>query len=236
MAAERDGSQRGPGDLPVEPTSGVGDPGGALPQVRASDEERLQVVELLGDHASVGRLTLAELEDRVAAAYSATTRAELADLTKDLPDTTSEASLEEPERQRKISRWFVAIMGGSTWRGRRRLARRVNVVAIMGGDTIDLREAVIEGRELVINVFALMGGPDIYLPDSIDVEVTGTSIMGGNDERGSTRQPRPGSPLIHIRSFSLMGGANIWRLPVETSGKSLKEARRIAKEIERGRG
>lgn len=235
MAAGRDGSDRWTHDRPVEPPSGAGRPGGALPQVRASDEERLQVAELLGDHASVGRLTLAELEERVAAAYAATTRAELADLTKDLPDTTSETP-EEPTRQRKISRWFVAIMGGSTWRGRRRLARRVNIVAIMGGDTIDLREAVIEGRELVINVFSLMGGPDIYLPDSIDVEVTGTSIMGGNDERGSTRQPRPGSPLIHIRSFNLMGGANIWRLPAETSGKSLKEARRIAKEIERGHG
>lgn len=235
MAAGRDdGSDPRTRDRSGEPARETGDQtgpasGDTLPQVRASDEERLQVVELLGDHASVGRLTLAELEERVAAAYAAATRGDLAELTKDLPESS-----EAPTRQRKISRWFVAIMGGSTWRGRRRLSHRVNVVAIMGGDTIDLREAVIEGRELVINVFSLMGGPDIYLPDSIEVEVTGTSIMGGNDERGSTRQPRPGSPLIHIRSLSLMGGANIWRLPAETSGMGLKEARRIAKQLERG--
>lgn len=225
MAAGRnDGSEPGTQDGPPEPGSAT-----ALPQVRASDEERLQVVERLGDHASVGRLTLAELEERVAVAYAATTRAELAELTKDLPELA-----EAPTRQRKISRWFVAIMGGSTWRGRRRLANRANVIAIMGGDTIDLRAAEIEGRELVINVFSLMGGPDIYVPDSIEVEVTGTSIMGGNDERGSNRHPRPGAPLIRIRSFSLMGGADIWRLPVEASGMSLKEARRAAKALERG--
>jgi hypothetical protein len=136
--------------------------------------------------------------------------------------------------QRKVSRWFVAIMDGSTWRGRRRLSARANIVAIMGGDTIDLRAAEIEGRALVINVFSLMGGPTISVPDSIEVEVSGTSIKGGNEERGSTRRPRPGAPLIHIRSFCLMGGVDIWRLPMEASGMSLKEARRAAKALERG--
>ena len=210
-------------------------PGSGVPEVRASDDERHRVVEHLGEHASVGRLTLAELEDRVARAYAATTRAELAELTKDLPAAGLPADSDAAPTRRGVSRWFVAIMGGSRRRGRRRLSGQLNVVAIMGGDDIDLREAEIDGSELVVNVFALMGGPTIYVPDSIEVEVSGPAIMGGHDERGSNRQPRPGAPLVRVRTFALMGGTDVWRLPAETRGMSLKEARRTAKELERGR-
>lgn len=202
-----------------------------MSELRVSDDERHRIVELLGDHASAGRITLAELEDRVGRAYAATTRGELAVLTSDLP------ALDEPSApRRKASRWFFAVMGGSTRRGNRRLSGRINVVAIMGGDDIDLREAQIEGGELVVNVFALMGGPDIYLPDSVEVEISGAAIMGGNDEHGSTREPRPGAPVIRIRSFAIMGGTDVWRVPADARGQRLKIARRAARERERDSG
>ncbi len=198
--------------------------------LRASDAERNEVVELLGEHASAGRLTLAELEERVQRAYAARTRAELAALTEDLP------ALSTISRRGKVRRWFLAILGGATRRGWMRLSGSANVVAIMGGDDLDLREAQIDGDELTINVFALMGGASIYLPDSVEVEFIGTAIMGGSDERGSTRPPRPGAPLIRIRYFALMAGVAVWRLPAETRGRSLKEATRAAKKLERGEG
>lgn len=203
-------------------------PGSDL-SLRASDDERHRVADLLGEHASAGRITLGELEERVGRAYAATTRAELAELTRDLPD-----SGEPPERRGPVRRWSVAIMGGSTRRGRMRLSGRVNAIAIMGGDDLDLREAEFDGDELVINVFCLMGGPCVYLPDSVEVELSGMAIMGGNDERGSTRQPRPGAPLVRVRSFAIMGGTDVWRLPADSRGQSLKQARRAAKELERG--
>lgn len=53
--------------------------------VRASDAEREQTVTLLQTSFTDGRLTQAELEERAAAAYNAQTRAELRDLTADLP-------------------------------------------------------------------------------------------------------------------------------------------------------
>jgi hypothetical protein len=204
-------------------------PADASLRVRASDDERHRTVELLGEHAGAGRISLAELEERVGHAYAATTRAELAQLTRDLPTTVEPAG-----PRRRVSRWFIAVMGGSTRRGRPRLSGHVNAVAIMGGDDIDLREAEIEGSELVVNVFALMGGPNIYVPDSVELELSGGAIMGGNDERGSTRPPRPGAPLIRVRCLALMGGVDVWRLPVETRGQSLKLARRAAKATERG--
>jgi hypothetical protein len=54
--------------------------------VRASDAEREQTVALLQRSFADGRLTQAELEERASAAYAARTRAQLRDLTADLPD------------------------------------------------------------------------------------------------------------------------------------------------------
>ena len=53
--------------------------------VRASDAERELLVERLQRAVGNGRLTVGEFDERVAAAYAATTRGELAELTKDLP-------------------------------------------------------------------------------------------------------------------------------------------------------
>jgi type IV secretory pathway VirD2 relaxase len=53
--------------------------------VRASDHERELVVERLTRAVGQGRLSLEEFESRVAAAHASVTRADLAQLTRDLP-------------------------------------------------------------------------------------------------------------------------------------------------------
>jgi hypothetical protein len=58
---------------------------GASPSVRASDAEREAVATQLRDAAAAGRLSIGEADERMAAAYAAVTRAELAPLTADLP-------------------------------------------------------------------------------------------------------------------------------------------------------
>ena len=201
--------------------------------LRVSDAERDAVLRTLGDHAAVGRLTLDELEDRSGRALTARTRGELATLTSDLPQEAGQASSPVPARRKPV-RWMVAIMGGSHRRGRFRTVGSINAVAIMGGDEIDLREAEIEGGELTLNLFALMGGSNIYVPDSVEVEIGGFSIMGGHEQIGNERTPRPGAPVIRIRVYTLMGGASIYRLPPQARGVSLKDARRLAKSAERG--
>jgi len=193
------------------------------------------VLRTLGDHAAVGRLTLDELEERSGRALAAKTRGELATLTSDLPKEAGQASGVSPvPSRRKPVRWMVAIMGGSHRRGRFRTGGSINAVAIMGGDEIDLRDAEIEGGELTISLFALMGGSNVYVPDSVEVEVGGFSFMGGHEEIGSERAPRPGAPLIRIRVYALMGGATIYRLPPRARGVGLKEARRLARAADRG--
>ena len=206
--------------------------------LRVSDAERDATVRTLGEQAAVGRLTLDELEDRAGQALAAKTRGELAALTSDLPEEAGQAARSAPTapavQARRPVRWMVAIMGGSHRRGRFRAVGSINAVAIMGGDEIDLREAEIEGGELTLNLFAVMGGANIYLPDSVDLEVGGFSLMGGNTEIGSQHRTRPGAPLIRIQAYNMMGGATIYRLPPQARGLGLKEARRLSKAAERG--
>ena len=57
----------------------------AEPAVRASDAERDQAAEDLRVAYAEGRLTSAELDERIGVAYTAKTRADLSGLTSDLP-------------------------------------------------------------------------------------------------------------------------------------------------------
>jgi hypothetical protein len=197
-----------------------------MAEVRASDAEREEIVQQLAAHAGTGRLTLDELEQRSTLAYSATTRGELLKLTADLPQPTPATA---PERRRKATRWLVSILGGAEKRGRWRVGRRLTTVTVMGGNDLDLRHAEIDTDEVTILAFAVMGGMDIYVPDTVDVEVGGFALLGGRGERGSSRAPRPGAPRIRILAYALMGGIDVWRLPEEARGVTLKQARKIAK-------
>lgn len=205
---------------------------GAQPaDLRASDAEREQTIELLNKHAGDGRLTLDELSERIEQAYGAKTRAELEPLIADLP--TGQNVSQRPRRGKPLA-WDVAIMGGNERKGRFRIRERLTALAIMGGSDIDLRNAEIEGDEVTINIIAIMGGSIIYVPDTVEVELGGFGLMGGNTQRGSARPTHPGAPVIRVNAYSLMGGSEIWRLPAETRGMSLKAAKKAAQRIEKG--
>jgi hypothetical protein len=211
----------------------VSEPGANL---RVSDAERDVTLKVLNEHAAVGRLTLDELEERAGKAIAAKTRGELAALTTDLPqeDGMPVVRPSGAAGERKPVRWMIAILGGGHRRGRFRAVGSINALGILGGDDIDLREAELEGGELTLNLFSLLGGANVYVPDSIEIEMGGISILGGNEVKGSERLPRPGAPVVRIRGFGILGGATIYRLPAQARGLSLREARRLAKAAGRG--
>ena len=177
------------------------------PALRASDAEREHTVAVLRAGAEHGRLTFDELAQRTELAYDATTGAELERLVADLPDVASDAAIVvKPRKQR---RWSVALMGGCERRGRWRPAPRSIALSVMGGVKLDLRDATIEGDELVITAFALMGGVEIIVPEGIEVDLGGFALMGANDHRPGKAPVRPGTPVVSVRAYSLMGGVAV---------------------------
>jgi hypothetical protein len=143
-----------------------------------------------------GRLTLDEFSERVEATYRAVSLSDLPPILADLPHpfgadlagvldgevarspVTAASQVPDNTSRRKSTRWTVSIMGGSRRKGRWRLREKTSAVAIMGGCVLDIRNAEVEGPEVVINAIAVMGGIDIIVPEGIEVELV-ARMTGG---------------------------------------------------------
>jgi hypothetical protein len=133
--------------------------------IRVSDAERDAMVRTLGDHASVGRLTLDELDDRSSRALAAKTRGELDALTSDLPrdaEVAVPAAAQPAAQPRGRVRWLVSILSNSIHTARPQAVGTLNTISILGGGEIDLRNVEVEGSELAISSFSLLGGATLY--------------------------------------------------------------------------
>lgn len=180
------------------------DPG----EVRASDAERESVVEQLRVASVEGRLTLAELTDRTEAAYTATTHAELALLTQDLPGGAVSAP-PVPAREGRKRRWFVGIMGDSKRRGTWRIDQELGAVAVMGDVLLDLREAEVRTDVVDITAVSVMGDVKIIVPDGVNVDLDGMSVMG--DKKVDVLEAAPGMnvPVIRVHAYAVMGDIKV---------------------------
>ena len=96
--------------------------GRAAPAVRASDSERQDAAALLQRQFAEGRLTLAELEERVALAYQARTREQLRTLTADLPAAEGHLASPSPALDRCLLICICPPAGLAYWL----LSRREN--------------------------------------------------------------------------------------------------------------
>jgi hypothetical protein len=199
------------------------------PELRASDADREQAADRVRHAAGDGQLTIDELERRLDATYSASTRADLEALTADLQaaDVGRPAGGYVVRRGEGGARWLLAIMGGCERKGRWRIAQHCTVVNIMGGSELDLNEVELAGERVELTVFSLMGGAAILVPHGLNVEVSEFAFMGGNGIDIAESRPAAPGPVLHLRLFSIMGGSDVKRGP--------KLSRSERRELKRGR-
>jgi len=181
-----------------------------LPEVRVSDADRDAAAGRLRDASVEGRLTLDELAERLERAYAARTAGELEPVVADLPETRSPAP---PARRRSPRRLVVSIMGGTSLRGRFRVSGRLTAISFMGGCDVDLRLAEIDGDTVTVLCLALMGGTSVIVPEGVEVDESGFALMGGRDVKVKDVPPLPGTPLVRVRAFALMGGTSVRSKP-----------------------
>lgn len=190
--------------------------------LRASDEDRDRVVEVLRDSLMTGRLTQDEHAERLEQTLNARTLGELEPITRDLavpgPATARPAAgrtsadgssrvipIEEPADPANSFDTVVGIFGGGERKGRWRVKRRTNALCVFGGYDLDMTDAVFEGREVVIWTFAVFGGIDITVPDEVEVRSQGIGLFGGFAVRGGD-DPQPDAPVVVVKGLALFGG------------------------------
>jgi uncharacterized protein DUF1707/cell wall-active antibiotic response 4TMS protein YvqF len=192
--------------------------------LRASDADRERVAKVLHESMAEGRLTVAELEDRLTTVYAAKTIGELEPVLTDLPvelhDVTPGArpvpvveGFQPPDRRiggRPLNHNAVAIMSGVDRHGSWVVPEKFNVVCVMGGAELDLTQAHFAAGEVTIQVTAIMGGAEIKVPDDITVLVNGFGFMGAFVDEAHVVGP-PGSPVVRITGFAMMGGVVVQR-------------------------
>ena len=123
----------------VSPGAGAGP--GARPDLRASHEDRDRAVEILRVAAGDGRLTAAELDERIEAAMTARTRGELAGLTADLPAVPGQAGSVTAQAKDVVRLDYQG--GNATRRGQWVVPARMEIRAVGGitvhGGTVKIR-------------------------------------------------------------------------------------------------
>ncbi|WP_413105999.1 DUF1707 SHOCT-like domain-containing protein [Streptomyces sp. Inha503] len=202
----------------------------AVAELRASDADRDRIADILREALAEGRLQPEEHAERIDAVYRAKTLGELEPLVRDLPAAptrgaaSASASARDAEsgwpRSLPESENLVAVFGGSTRKGRWRVRRRTNALAIFGGVEIDLTEAVFEQQEIVIHVVAAFGGVEIKVPENVSLRGSGAGILGGFDVTTYEAQD-PDAPVIHVTGFAVFGGVEA----KPKRGKRLKNLR-----------
>lgn len=177
---------------------------------RASDAEREQAVDALREHLLAGRLTLEEFSERVEATLGARVGADLARVQQDLP------AVPAPSR-RKPARFTGALFGHVVRRGRLRLQHWTLAVSALADIDLDLREASIDSPQTTLTVFAVGGNADIYVPEGLNVDVSGLTVFGHRRDWGHDLAADD-APAICVRVIGVLGTIDVWRVPRGLSG------------------
>jgi len=183
-------------------------------RLRASDQDRERAASVLNEALAEGRLTAEEHSERLDSIYAAKTHAELVPLLEDLPASsgtqspaaTSSTTTPVARRDGRI----IAIFGGASRKGAWRAPATSTVVTVFGGADIDLRDAILPGREIIIKAVSVFGGMSITVPPDMRVIDSGVAIFGGRDVSGnSAESERPDSPVLRLTGACVFGGISV---------------------------
>jgi Domain of unknown function (DUF1707)/Cell wall-active antibiotics response 4TMS YvqF len=151
---------------------------------------------MLGDALADGRISHDEYSERISAALSARTLGDLAGLTTDL------AAPEHQPVQLDGGKPVTALFNTAARSGRWVVPHTMTCVAAFGEVELDLREALLQDRHVVLTVYAVCGRVRLIVPAGVEVVMNGTEILGR--QRGGTARRVPTSsetPVIEIRGY-----------------------------------
>jgi hypothetical protein len=223
------GSSQGPqtqgtaASVPEPETGGsaqLGAAGGAVeqgrsPGVRASDRERDAVVQRIQQAFAEGRLDDTEFDERMRAALTARTRADLDVLLADLPAETAAPVSAPAAAGRGPGRVAVALKSSVRRGGRWRVPQRYTTVVYKGSGWLDLRAAELSGPATTFVAVAYKSRVTILVPPGVRVEMTGFGVTQGADEEDPGYRLPTDVPVIHVRGVAYKGTVEVTTRPPE---------------------
>jgi hypothetical protein len=175
------------------------------PAIRASDQDRDAVVQRLQQAFAERRLDDDEFDERMRAALTARTSADLDRLTGDLP-ATAPGRAAPAAAGVKPGRWAVAYKNSIRRGGRWRVPERFTSVVYKGGGWLDLRAAELTAPVTTVVAVAYKSRIDILVPPGVRVEMDGFGVSKGwsAEEETEIRLPHD-APTVHIRGIAYKG-------------------------------
>ncbi|MFI7388907.1 DUF1707 domain-containing protein [Streptomyces tendae] len=162
----------------------------ATPALRASHADRDRAVDVLSTAAGDGRLTAEELDERVGAALTARTQAELAALTADLPAAADRVPGPAVKDVVRIDQQGASTRRGEGWV----VPRRMEIRSAWGEVTLDLARAVITHDTLHIDLDMRAGALKVVTRPGIVVDTD--SLATSYAEVKTPRAVDTGAPVV----------------------------------------
>jgi hypothetical protein len=195
--------------------SGPAGEAGRSPALRASDRERDAVVQRVQQAFAEGRLDDTEFDERMRAALTARTRADLDALLADLPAETAVPGPEPAATGRGPGRIAVALKSSVRRGGRWRVPERYTTVVYKGSGWLDLRAAELSGPVTTFLAVAYKSRVTILVPPGVRAEMTGFGVTQGADEEDPGYRLPADAPVIHVRGVAYKGTVEITTRPPE---------------------
>lgn len=107
----------------------------------------------------------------------------------------------------------VALLGAAETKNRSPHFQHANVSAVLGGATLDMRDAHLDPGASV-DALALFGGVDVIVPPGWRVELGGLPIFGGyEDKTGGNGDLPADAPVLKVAATAIFGGVDVKNKP-----------------------
>ncbi|MDR2620428.1 MAG: DUF1707 domain-containing protein [Propionibacteriaceae bacterium] len=196
-----------------------------LAKLRASDNDRQRIADVIGDAYADGRLTIAEHSERLEKVWASKTLGELEPLIADLGRPVSPTQPQQPT-QSAVQTWQTAlpiladldtatgertlvVMSENNREGEWMVQPKHTVFALMGSAKWDLREAVFTSMTIELNISAVMGSVELWLPAGVGFIDKTTHIMGATNQKGMAPAD-PRAPVVIVKGFTCMGSLEVY--------------------------
>lgn len=165
--------------------------------IRISDADREHAAQRLHTAMAEGRITFAELDERLAVVYAARYADELAVPLADLPAAVPHPAAVVPTGQQAGALVLRSSVGDVRRKGEWQVPPALEVQSSLGDAVLDFTRAVCPHPVVEVRLKLGAGTAKVILPDGATADVDGVSTGLGSVKSKVPGTPRPGA--LHVR-------------------------------------